>query len=264
MRNNILAIFALAVVAGCGVDDGSAEFEKAEVAYAARDLQFAAQSYGVAAAKNPTNFTARVKLALVNVDLGELSAARSAIDSALEIDSTSAEAIFLDGQIAFLEKDYTRASRLFSSICEAAHLSRPFRSKALVAQAVLKMAENKFDNARVTLWRAVRMDMRNAAAWYHLGYLSRDTYRFDDAALEQFQMASRLMTDPSRLEIVTQKIIPAIRESINARIASKPGVSNRNPGAAAKLVSEGESLLKRKLKGAEAKFAEACKRSVII
>ena len=34
MRNNILAALALAVVAGCGPDDGSADFEKAEAAYA--------------------------------------------------------------------------------------------------------------------------------------------------------------------------------------------------------------------------------------
>ncbi|MBO5941592.1 MAG: hypothetical protein J6R18_10405 [Kiritimatiellae bacterium] len=257
MRNNILAIFALAVIAGCGVDDGSAEFEKAEAAYAARDLQFAANYYGAAAAKNPTNLAARVKLAMVNVDLGEISAARSAIDSALETDATSAEAIFIDGQIAFLEKDYKRANKAFASVYSAVNIPKPLRSRALAAQAVLELAENKFDNARVTLWRALRMDMRNAAAWYHLGYLSRDTYRFEDAALEQFQMASRLMTDPSRLEVVTQKIIPTIRESINSRIAAKPGASSRNPGAAAKLVSEGERILKRNPKGAEAKFAEA-------
>ena len=38
MRNNTLVALAFAVVAGCGPDDGSADFEKAEAAYAARDL----------------------------------------------------------------------------------------------------------------------------------------------------------------------------------------------------------------------------------
>ena len=75
MRNNTLVALALAVVAGCGPDDGSADFEKAEAAYAARDLQTAVLCYGTAAEKNPTNFTARMKLALANVDLGEIDEA---------------------------------------------------------------------------------------------------------------------------------------------------------------------------------------------
>ena len=41
MRHKILAALALAIVAGCGPDDGAADFEKGEVAYAARDLQTA-------------------------------------------------------------------------------------------------------------------------------------------------------------------------------------------------------------------------------
>jgi Tfp pilus assembly protein PilF len=127
----------------------------------------------------------------------------------------------------------------------------------MVSQAVLELTADMFDRARVSLWRAVRLDRRNAAAWYHLGYLSRDTYRFEDAALEQFQMASRLMTDPVRVKAVMQDIIPTIRESLRAKIAGKPGAATRDPGAAAKLVTEGEGLVKRDPKKAAAKFAEA-------
>ena len=46
MRNNTLVALAFAVVAGCGPDDGSADFEKAEAAYVARDLQTAVLCYG--------------------------------------------------------------------------------------------------------------------------------------------------------------------------------------------------------------------------
>ena len=136
-------------------------------------------------------------------------------------------------------------------------IPKEIRSKAMVSQAVLELTADMFDRARVSLWRAVRLDRRNAAAWYHLGYLSRDTYRFEDAALEQFQMASRLMTDPVRVKAVMQDIIPTIRESLRAKIAGKPGAATRDPGAAAKLVTEGEGLVKRDPKKAAAKFAEA-------
>ena len=257
MRHKILAALALAIVAGCGPDDGAADFEKGEVAYAARDLQTAVVCYSAAATKNPTNFTARIKLALANVDLGEIDAARSAIDSAIAIDPTSAEARLLEGNIAYLAKDYVRAKKAFADVLSAGRLPKELRSKAMVSQAVLELTAAMFDRARVSLWRAVRMDRRNAAAWYHLGYLSRDTYRFENAALEQFQMASRLMTDPVRVKTVMQDIIPTIRESLRAKVAGKPGAAGRDPGLAAKLVSEGEVLAKKDSKKSAAKFAEA-------
>jgi Tfp pilus assembly protein PilF len=122
---------------------------------------------------------------------------------------------------------------------------------------VLELTATMVDRARVSLWRAVRLDRRNAAAWYHLGYLSRDTFRFEDAALEQFQVASRLMTDPVRMKTVMQDIIPTIRESLRAKAASKPGAAGRDPGSAAKLVSEGEALAKKDPRKSAAKFAEA-------
>ena len=257
MRNYMIGVLISVAVAGCSPDDGSADFAKGEVAYASRDFQAAVLSYSAAAVKNPTNFTARMKLALANVDLGEIAAARNAVDSALAVDSDSAEARLLEGHVAYLEKDYARAKKAFSDIVSAKQLPKELRSKAYVAQAVLELTANMFDRARVSLWRAVRTDRRNAAAWYHLGYLSRDTYRFEDAALEQFQMASRLMTDPVRVKSVMQDIIPTVRESIRAKVAGKPGAASRDPGAAAKLVSEGEALLKKNAAKAAEKFAEA-------
>ena len=257
MRNKILVALALAVLAGCSPDDGAADFAKGESAYAVRDLQAAALCFKAAADKNPTNFAARVKLALVNVDLGEIDAARAAAESAVAIDPESAEARLLEGNIAYLAKDYVRAKDAFAGVSSAKQLPNELRSKALVSQAVLELTATMFDRARVSLWRAVRLDRRNAAAWYHLGYLSRDTYRFEDAALEQFQMASRLMTDPVRVKTVMQDIIPAIRESLRAKVAGKPGAAGRDPGAAAKLVSEGEGLARKEPKKSAAKFAEA-------
>lgn len=257
MRNNILVALALAVLAGCGLDDGVADYEKGEVAYAARDLQAAVLCFNAAAAKNPTNFMARIKLAIANMDLGEIAAAKAAVESAIAIDPTSAEARLLAGNIAYFAKDYAGAKRAFADVSAAGHLPKEVRSKAMVSLAVLELTADMFERARVSLWRAVRLDRRNAAAWYHLGYLSRDTFRFEDAALEQFQMASRLMTDPVRAKAVTHEIIPTIRESLRAKVAGKPGAAGRNPGAAAKLVSEGEALAKENPKKAAVKFAEA-------
>lgn len=257
MRNMTFVALVLVAVAGCAPDDGAADFARGEAAHIARDLPVAVRCYGAAAAKNPTNFTARIKLAIANVELGEIEEARSAIESAIAIDPSSAEARLLEGNIAYLAKDYPLAKDAFAAVFSSSHLPKEVRSDALVSQAILELTANRFDRARIALWRAVRLNRRNAAAWYHLGYLSRHTYRFEDAALEQFQMASRLMKDSIRMKAVTQDIIPIVRESIRAKVAGKPGAAGRDPGAAARLVSEGESLEKKDPKKSAAKFAEA-------
>jgi len=258
MRKNALVALALAVFAGCGPDDGAADFGKGEAAYAARDLRTAASCFSVAAEKNATNFVARMKLALVNLELGELSAAKTAVEAALTLDPACAEAKMLDGQIAYLARDYARAKRNFDEVAATKSLPAELRSQALSARAVMEIAANMFDRARLTLWRAVRIDRRNAAAWYHLGHLSRDTYRFEDAALEQFEMAGRLLKEPVRAKAIARDTIPALRESLRAKFATKPGAAKRDPGAAAKLVAEAETLTKKKEgKKAAAKYAEA-------
>ena len=257
MRKKTIAVLALVLLAGCEPDDGSLDFEKGEAAYAVRDLRAAATNFSLAAEKNATNFVARLRLALVNVDLGEIEAARTAVESAFAICPESAEAKFVDGQIAYLAKDYERAKKDFNAVAQAAQLPNGLRSQALSARAVVEIAANQFDRARLTLWRAIRLDRRNASAWYHLGHLSRDTYRFEDAALEQFEMAGRLMKDPARARMISRETIPALRESFRAKIATKPGAAKRDPGAAAKLVSEAEALAKKEPKKSAAKYAEA-------
>ncbi len=260
MRGSILTALAVAIIAGCGKDDGAADFEKGMAAYAARDLRAAAGLFGSAAEKNPTNFMARIGLALANIDLGEMPSAKAAVESALALEPQSAEARLVDGQIAFYTRDYSRARKDFNAVAEAMRLPPAIRSQALSELAVVEISENNFDMARLALWRAVRLDRKNAAAWYHLGHLSRDTYRFENAALEQFEMAGRLIKDQARAKAIAHKVIPALRESLRAKMASKPGASTRDPATAAKLVAEGEALLKKDPKRASAKFAEAYSR----
>jgi len=260
MRGSILTALAVAIVAGCGKDDGAADFEKGMAAYAARDLRAAAGLFGSAAEKNPTNFMARIRLALANIDLGEMPSAKAAVESALALEPQSAEARLVDGQIAFYTRDYSRARKDFNAVAEAMRLPPAIRSQALSELAVVEISENNFDMARLALWRAVRLDRKNAAAWYHLGHLSRDTYRFENAALEQFEMAGRLIKDQARAKAIAHKVIPALRESLRAKMASKPRASTRDPATAAKLVTEGEALLKKDPKRASAKFAEAYSR----
>ncbi len=260
---------ALAVLlAGCGdagpaavkpVDDGAADMARARTALAAGDMRAAATSFEAAAGKCATNLDARIQLAVARLALGDIPAAKAASAAALELRPESAEAKMVDGQVAYLEKDYKRALGDFDAVVAEKTLPAAMRSSALVSRAVVGIATGAFDDARISLLRAMRLDRRSAAAWYHLGVLSRNTYHIEEAALEQFEMAARF-SDPrdARTKKISREILPALRQSIVAAAAARPGVAARRPADAAKLLAEGESALKKKaVKAAVRKFEQA-------
>ena len=250
-----------AILAGCGraPDDGSADFEKGKAAYAARDLKNAVKHLSQSVKACSTNLEAHITLALANLALGDVAAADGAVKAARALAPDSAEALLADAETGWVARDFARAKACYSAVANAAQLSARLRSQAYSSRAVVELAENGFDVARISLWRAMRLDRRNAAAWYHLGILSRDTWKFDDAALQQFTMASRLLDPASdRARDVLRNVIPALRDSVSRAAATKPGVTARNPGAAAKLIAEGEALVaKKQTTKALKKFAAA-------
>ena len=239
-------------------DDGSADVAKGMAALEQQDLKGAAEAFASAAGKCETNFEARVQLALAHLALGEVDQANKRAAEALALQPESAEARLADGQAAYLKKDYVRALADFNAVAKETTLSASLRSQALVSRGVVELAQNQFDMARISFLRGMRMDRRNAAAWYHLGLLSRNTYHFDEAALEQFEMALRL-SHPKEAHAIkmSREIIPALRASIARAATEKPGVAKRDPGAAAKLIAEAESLQKKKMISAAIKKFKA-------
>ena len=199
-----------------------------------------------------------IQRAIDKLSLGELDAAQDAAENALARLPDSAEARLVHGQVAYLKKDYKGAVADFNAVAAEKTLGKKLRAEALVSRAVVEIVQNDFDAARLTLFRALHLDRRNAAAWYHLGLLSRNTYRFDEAAVEQFEMAARL-SDPKdpRTVRLSREIIPAVRASLVAAAASKPGAAKRDVGAAANLIAEAEALRKKKMIRAAIKKYEA-------
>ena len=262
-----LVLLLAACLAGCGdapkapeapPDDGSADFARAKVELEKQDLPAAAAAFASAASKCETNLEARIQLALINLRLGEVEAANAAATNAVETCPESAEAHLVAGQAAYLKKDYRRAIDLFAKVAAEKSLPDAMRSDALVGRGVVELAQNASDAARISFLRAMRLSRRNPAAWYHLGVLSRDVYRFDEAALEQFEMAARFSNpNDARAVKISREVIPALRKAIVSAAASKPGVAKRDPAAAAKLLAEGEALQKKKAIRAAIKKYEA-------
>lgn len=246
-RKLILPLACLAALfAGCdgGPDDGSAEFAEGKAAFAARDLKSAVEHLTASLKICATNLEARVTLALANLALGDIAAADKAIAAARSLEPSSAEVLLADAEVGWMAKDFERAKSGYSSVANAGHLSKELRSQAYSSRAVVELAENDFDRARISLWRSMRLNRRNPAAWYHLGVLSRDTWKFDDAAYQQFLVASRYL-DPAgeRVKDVLRNVIPALRDSVARAAASKPGITARNPGEAAKLITDRKSVV---------------------
>ncbi len=261
MKNvGFILLAALAALAGCNPESprGELDAERGDDAFAARDYAAAAKAFEKALEQDATNVVLAVKLAFARVAMGDGDGARQAAAAARTIDPGSAEAMLAEGQAAWLLKDEAAARAAFARVAAEKALPGEIRSQAYTALAVVEIGANAYDAARVALWRALRLDRRNAAVWYHLGHLSRVTYNFEEAAVEQYGMAAQLFaaSDPRARE-VQRSVIPALRESINRRKSTMSGVSNRDPEASAKLVAAAEALKAKDVKAAEAKFLAA-------
>ncbi|MCQ2392227.1 MAG: hypothetical protein MJ240_12460 [Kiritimatiellae bacterium] len=255
------AVLAAAIFAGCtgdAVDDGARDLEKGRAAFAARDLKAASEAFAECARKNATNFEARISLALACIELGSPRQADQAAKEAVAIDPSSAEGRLVEGEAAYLVKDYARAKAAFNAVASAQDLPNALRSQALASRAVVELASEGADVARLSLFRAIRVDFKNAAAWYHLGVLSRGTFHFPAAAKDQFEMACRLDPNSARTRETLRTILPSVRDALAHLAADKPGAAKRDPGLAAKLLAEAATLTKKNdTKGALAKYERA-------
>ena len=249
-KTKIIPLACLAaILAGCDdrPGDGLADLAKGRDALEARDLKAAVKHLSASVKECATNFEAYAALATAHLALGDVAAADVAAAAAAALKPDSAEAVLLDAEIGWMSKDFARAKKGYSSVANATQLPAELRSQAFSSRAVVELAENEFDRARLSLWRAMRLDRRNAAAWYHLGMLSRDTWKFDEAALQQFTVAAKFLDPKSdRARDILRNVIPALRDAVSRAAAARPGLSARDPGGAAKLISEGEELLKKK------------------
>lgn len=205
------------------------------------------------------DFGTLVQMGVAAVANKDAAAAAEAVKSARELQPDSAEISLLAGQVAYLQKDYDRARAEFDAVAAEESLPAALRAKALVGRGVVELAGHDVDSARISFLRAKRLDSRNESAWYHLGMIYRDTCRFTEAALEQFQIFARLSRpDEPHAASVVRQVIPDLRAAIQRAAAERPGVSDRKPEQAGKLLAEAQALEeKQRLTMAKKKYAAA-------
>ena len=234
-----LALLA-ACVAGCGKDP-------------------ATNAETLAAPVEKPDFDTLMRTAVDGIAQKDADAAASASAQALALQPESAEAHLLAGQAACLRQDYDEARAQFTSVIKAKSLPAALRAKAYVGLGTVDFVQHDADAARFSFLQARRLDSRNEAAWYYLGMIYRDTCRFTEAALEQFQIFARLSRpDEPHAESVVRKVIPDLRAAIQRAAAEIPGAATRKPEAAAKLLAEAQELEeKKRLAQAKKKYAAA-------
>ena len=253
------SVVLVAAILGCGPRDGSKEFEQGKTAYELRDLKKAETLFARSAVLAPQDADRILYLARTELELGELAEAQLQIAKAVALAGDDADVRLLKAQVDWHAKSYEDAAKGFSEIAEDIRLEASVRAQGWAGLGVVEMTCDNHHLARVAFLRALRLDRRNAAAWYHLGLLYRDGFRYLEAALEQFEIFVRLEQEASpRVQKVQRTIIPGLKEEI-ARVATeRPGAAKRNSSVCATLIVEAEAAQKKgNAKGAREAYQKA-------
>lgn len=258
----LCAVVAALTFAGCGHDDGTEDFEIGRAAIDARDWTTASAALEKATKACQTNTAAWFYLAVADIELGNTEAADEAIKAAMELDKTSPEILVCDARVAFLLKDYERASRNWMLVAADPSVSAEVRAQAYSDLGALAIVRDEREDARLHLFRGLRLDMKNPQIWYHLGKLYRDSFRFDREALECYEFFTRLAPDTDEYkQRVKDRVIPELKASIANEMADIAGAGAKpDAGKAATAIVEGNKLVQQnKLSAAIKKYEDALK-----
>lgn len=239
-------VLALVAVLGCGPKDGVREYEQGRDAYAVRDLKKAEKFFEASLVCSPDDIGRLVSLARVKLDLGELSVAKDLATKAALLSDGDADVALLAAQIAWHAKDYKTAASGFAALAEDVSKSSLERAQGWAGLGVVEMTCDNYHLARLAFLRAIRLDHRNASAWYHLGLLYRDNFGYLEAALEQFEIYVRLDAEASpRVQKVQRNAIPQLKEKIAQTLTERPGVAKRNAAACSAALVKAEAAWKK-------------------
>lgn len=240
----IFSLFCLMGVGACSSGDGQKEYAMGESAYEAHDLKKAEKYFRKSIEINEANVNAYIMLSRVRLDLGEITSAQKAIDTAASLAaSEDFDILMTKGHIAYHMKNYDLAMSIFDKVATNYKLDRTTRSKALSSLGIVQMTCDRRDEARVSFLKALNLDRKNnPSAFYHLGLLYRDAFDYPEAAQEQFEMFVRLQASPrERVLKVQRDILPQLRESIIRSTSQIPNISRRDSQASATLLSKAEA-----------------------
>jgi len=253
-------VLSAAAVAGCGEPDGREELKDGWAAYGVHDLKKADRLFDKSVGHDADNVDALVASAQVKLELGELDGAKAMLGKAAALAGDDDDVVLLGARLAYFAKDYKAAAETYSRFAADAARAAELRADAYVDLAVVEIARNAHEAARIALMKALLLDRRNAAARYHLGWLYRDC-GYAEAALEQFETYVMLerVAGP-RAQRVQRQIIPGLKDAIARKAMGRPGADKRDSAAASAALQKADAEMKKgNLKTARFRYADALK-----
>lgn len=234
-------LVAVAVLSGCDKPDGLQELAAARSAYEVRDLKKAEKLLEKSLSYNATNVDALVIYALVKDDLGEIPLAEDAISKAAAVAGGEVDVRLLGARIAYHLNDFRRAHKAYTEIANDESLDAKTRSMGLSSAGVVELANNEIDLARLSFLKAIRLDRKNAAAWYHLGLIYQGLGYYESAR-DQFNAYVKIEEIADRrVQDVQRKTIPIIQEAIARQASERPGAATRDSAASATALEAAEA-----------------------
>ena len=191
----------------------------------------------------------------------DMKAAETAISNAWLKASGDVDVRLLKAEFDFHSRDYDSAAKIFRGIAEDGTLSRQLRAQGWSGLGVVEQCGNARDAARLDFLRALRLDRRNASAWYHLGYIYYNDYGYYEAATDCYETFVRLETTADeRVLKVQRSVIPALRDARTNSILEIPGSRTPDRAGCLKDLQEAEAAMKKKtFKTARLRYEAALK-----
>ena len=248
-----------AALLGCSESDGTAELAAGREAYELQDLKKAERLFEESLAASPDDVDRILYLARVKRDLGELPEASKLLEKAQALAGDDSDVRLLAAQVAWQSRDCKTAADGFAAIGNDARLEPSVRAQGWAGLGVVELSRENHHLARVAFLRALGLDRRNASARYHLGFLYQEAFGYLEAALEQFDIFSRLEPEADvRVQKVQRSIIPALKEKIAREAADRPGAGKRNAAASSAAVIKADAAWKKgQYKTARQSYQEA-------
>lgn len=260
------ALAAAAALTGCGSDPAK-EYGKGRTAFDNAEYTEAVECFTKVLETEPGNVDALVMLARSEFALGDLAAAKAALNKAALTNKDDVDVIELTAQIAFFQKDYKLASRSYARIASDMSLDAATRSigwtgMGIVDFVMIGLAPDVTryrHESRVKFLQAVVLDRRNASARYHLGRLYRDTFQYLDAAKDEFSAYVHLepVVD-DRVRKIKDDVLPSLKKEI--AMNSEPTSHVDSPACAAFLKTGDAAFRKKQWKSAITAYSKALKK----
>ena len=249
-----LTLGAVLLVAGCKPSDGKDEYAEAQKALEAKNYEKAEELFAKSAELAPDNVDALVSLALSRIGRGMIKEAKAAAEKASALAPEDIDVRELLAQVAWYAGEFEAARELYLPLATDENISADVRSQAFAALGVIDMAmcgtdmqhDWLRDRARTEFLRAITIDRRNATARYQMALLYRDTFGYNEAALENFRAFLQLAPEAdARVQRVQRDEMPNLTRIINEANAARPGAAGRDVNVCSQELKKAEAEWKK-------------------